>query len=165
MSKRRFSIVTAILLLLLAAAIVNNFFIYRAYKDSFAPSERQEQGNNVTPGAAPTGRPQLTNAGQAIMPRVFGELYLSPIGGHEYDIIVESFGRGTHILVPVDAIELDIRRPGATGGEMTPAANVVTPGKYSAHVTLPSAGTWEVRARLHRGNETVEFAEKFELKD
>ena len=166
MSKHNFSFVTALLLLLLIAAIMNLLFIYHAFNEDSAPASpggapvlaRQSSVPGSEPRSAPPSGSPVSFApswrGDAVMVK-------SPQGG--YDLVVEALGNGGDAL-PSTAAEVDIRRPGAAAAEQSPSLEMVSVGKFVAHVDLPESGTWEVRIRIHRGLQTLEFAEKFDLK-
>jgi hypothetical protein len=168
MSKRKFSLVTAILLLLLVGAIMNNIFLYHAYNDTMKEAVQQAQQPVTASGPAGPGYSRTPTGGMGFRqipgPAWYADVYLSKTGSGEYDIVVEAFVRGSRTLTSVDTVELDVRKAGEPD-QTVPAAAQMKDGKYVAHVAFPSEGAWEVRIRMHRGNETLEFAEKFDLKD
>ena len=45
-----------------------------------------------------------------------------------------------------------------------PVFNQKGDGYFTATVTFPGPGDWEVRMRMHRGNQTLEFARRFRIK-
>lgn len=171
MSKRRFRIVTALLLLLLIAAIANYFFVYHAYNDAVKalPLTAQQAPAapiDVTVANAPHHHePSFVSGVQPIGPGWYGELYLSKASQGGYDIVVDAYASGSRTKTDVEAVEIDVRQPGAASAQLTPAITRKETGEFTAHADFPSNGTWEVRVRMHRGNQTLEFGEKFDLKD
>lgn len=168
MANRKFSVVTFILLLLLAAAAVNLFFVNHAYRQSMEPVPSPDEAspaNATTPDGFPIRHaPNLVMLPPNAMRSWHGDVTMikSPAGG--YDLIVQAIGPKSGEAVPATSVEVDIRRPGNKAAQLTPKLEMQDTGKFVAHIDLPGPGSWEVRTRIHRGLQTMEFAEKFELK-
>ncbi|MEZ0226612.1 MAG: FixH family protein [Alphaproteobacteria bacterium] len=164
MSNRKFSLVTAILLLLLIAATANMFIVYHAFNRSLeeqtSPSETGTHMPFYSNQPLDTG-PAVATGKQSAYFDWNGDLTLakSPAGG--YDIVVMVTIRRTETPVPADSVEMDASRPGEAG--ITPELKQLAPGKYVAHVDFPETGEWEIRLRIHRGLQTIEFAKKFTI--
>jgi hypothetical protein len=163
MSKPKFSFVTAILLLLLVAAAVNTYFIFHAYYGAMDELE------HPSAEAAP-GKPNFMASGAVrdvtatdLAPNWHGDISLlkAPPG---YDIVVDALSNDSNKRVTATAAEIDIRQPGDAAPDYTPKLSLWTVGQFKGHVDL-APGTWEIRVHIHRGFQTLEFAEKFELKD
>ena len=171
MSKRnRFRIVTAILMLLLIAAIGNYFFVNQAFdvtQKSLMQAAPEPRPQNPDVSGSPMHHPPMNEigGGQPVGPTWYGDMYLTPASQSSYDIVVEAFGNGSRSRVPVDTVEIDIRQPGDAAAQISPSVEKVEEGKYISHTNFPSSGTWEVRVRMHRGYQTLDFAEKFDIKN
>ena len=165
MSKRRFTPVTAILLLLLLAAIVNTYFVFHVDRGMVKPMEKPVPLTAAGQPAEPADARTLPGAtAYDLVPNWHGEVSLVKAPGGGYDAIIEGLSNGVNANIPVTSVEADIRRPGDNTPVPTPEFKMTSVGKFEAHVNL-AAGTWEVRVHIHRGLQTLEFAEKFDLKD
>lgn len=165
MSKRRFTPVTAILLLLLIAAIANTYYVFHAYDGAMNSIDKPV---GLTPAGQPaepaTARVLPGATAIDLVPNWHGEAALVKAPGGGYDVVVDALSNGVNANLPATSVEADIRRPGDKAATANPEFKMTSVGKFTAHVDLGS-GTWEVRVRIHRGLQTLEFAEKFDLKD
>jgi hypothetical protein len=163
MKDRKFTFVTAILLLLLIAAVANLFFVNHIYNQSVTSVTSGTTGNSIYQNQPLVSPPALPRTSDAYFDwNASLSIDQSAAGG--YDLVVAVTARQTEAPAPADSVEIDIRRAGADGVEITPEIKQDSVGKYIAHADFPANGEWEVRVRIHRFLQTMEFTKKFTVK-
>ncbi len=166
MSKHPFSFVTALLILLLIAAGMNYIFVMHAYNSSVTalkPPETKAPPASVA-AAEKQAKEKPAVIVRAIIPQWYGDVRLEQTA-QGYDLVVSAFenpAKSGNPYVTAESVEADIGRQGSS--DQQKLSFTKAGGDFMAHVGALPRGTWEARIRIHRGLQTLEFAEKFDLK-
>lgn len=168
MGSRKKYAVLVMLLVLLAAAIANFLVVNNAYDASLARLSAPKDDGSSAPvsgmGAAPQGAG--TADSQTVSYRGPGwrgdvTLNKAPDGSYEVTVRASDIHDKT---VSITSFEIDVRRPDSDKPILMPVFNQKGDGFFTATVQFPGDGDWEVRVRMHRDNQTLEFARRFHIK-
>jgi hypothetical protein len=148
---------------MLVAVIANNIIIYRAYDSSTTPVPPPDSAATAavappTSSSTPGEKPLIP------IPSWRGEVALEKAPNGGYDVVVQALQRGTDTPLPMTAVNADIRKADENAAEMTLSFKRTAGLKFAAHADL-TPGTWDVRVHIHRDSQTLEFSERFDLKD
>ncbi len=167
MSARKKYVVLVILLLMLAAAIANFLFVNQAYDTSVQRlSEPPARDSGLVP--PPAGPQAGTVTGSDIQTLTYkgpgwrGDVTLADSDGGSYKITIRASDLNDN-TVPITSFEIDVRRPDSDKPILMPVFNQTGDGHFTATVQFPGKGDWEVRVRMHRELQTLEFARRFHI--
>lgn len=172
MSAKRKYIVLVLLLVMLAASIANFIFVNRAYDTSMqrlSASSLQDNDRAAVPAhpvAGVAGKPGTSADMQIVSykgPGWRGDVTLKEVDGGSYLITVRASDLNDN-TVPITSFEIDVRRPDSDKPMLMPVFNQTGDGHFTATVQFPGTGDWEVRVRMHRDLQTLEFARRFHIK-
>ena len=165
MTEKRSKISLAVLVLLLVVAVVNFTVVHYAYN---SPSLSVD-GGTVRPAASgystvttapPPAPPAFTFIPRG--PELRGEVSVEKQDSGKYDITIFARNRDGHPVV-LDGFSADVHLLSAPETKVIPVFQKAGDGKYAATVAFPEKGRWEVRVRLHRKNEVLEFYQSFDI--
>jgi len=148
------------LFILMLAAGGNYFFATRVFNKQQEDLSSQQLppisgGTTYTTGPSPPPVPIREM-------ELRGSIDARRVEGLHYIIKLSAFGVGNQPLL-LKSFSADVRLPGSDKPTLTPVFQKTAVGTYEADVTLPNAGMWEVRARMIRENESLEFYERFDI--
>ncbi|MDE1153030.1 MAG: hypothetical protein PW788_10885 [Micavibrio sp.] len=143
------------LFIMLLLAIGNYFFA------SYAFNRQQNALNGEIEGAASAGMAHMRTF-SADNTAIIGHLDIRRIEDLHYALTLTAEDANKKPL-PLKSFSCDVRLPGGSKAFMVPVFKKTAEATYEAEVTLPYYGPWDVRARMLREHESLEFYERFEI--
>lgn len=147
------------LIFLLLVAAANFAFVNIAFKNN-----GQTDDGFIAPIS---GGSNATFTGPAVVgpnvePELRGEVVVEKKEGGKYDITIFAQNKKKQPVI-LEGFSADVHLLGMTEPRMIPAFRKVGDGKYTATMTFPEKGRWEVRVRLNKKNESLEFYQSFDI--
>ncbi len=161
MADKRSKVSFSLLILLMMVALGNFLFVHIAFNKD-GPSDDVGIIAPAGGGFSAISLGKSPHFGDPNGPELRGEVVVEKKQDGKYDLTIFARNKNNEPVI-LEGFSSDVHLLGMTEPRVIPAFRKVGNGKYTATMAFPERGRWEVRVRLNKKNESLEFYESFDI--